>query len=150
MNETERAYLAGVMDACGHISINRSRNKACTRGFALSVRVHMMINELDFGDFLKDLNFYWIWRSRSLDSSKVSYAIMRTLEDTLFFLKQIQPYLVKLARNADLMIEFIESRLAGLNNDGVYSSYLDSEVGLAEKLQALNRKRRKRRIEFDI
>lgn len=138
----EKAYIAGVVDGEGDISMNRA--KTCT---SLRPLVRISNNSLELvnwlqGRFKGELSI-GIVKHRG-GNRKDGYSItVWGLTRCLRFLEAISPYLVIKIINADLLMAFCSRRLERISKCGRYPKYETSDFEVYDKLRALNLKGRK-------
>lgn len=108
INETLKAYAAGVFDADGIATISVIDN-----GTALCVDVYVLTKGLNSG--YKIINN---WGSKLCHASNSKYSIKFSRVEALKFLKDIRPYIIDKQERVDILIAALEktSILDGANS----------------------------------
>jgi hypothetical protein len=138
ISETDLAYLAGLIDGEGYVGVRESNNRK--RGYQLSPIVE--ISGTNFPFLLKVREKIGAGHIRTYDSknrkwkSSVKFQICRLI-DIVALLNRLLPYLILKKQQAELLIQFCNSRLKTPLRG---NSYSEEEINIFYKLKELNRK----------
>ena len=107
ISETDKAYLAGIIDGEGYLGVNKVHPKG--KSVAHSARLCVYQNSLSF---LENLKIKWGLGSIKYSgrSIKPGYAWVMSSKDALSVLEQVKPYLTRKQLQADGLIELELSR----------------------------------------
>jgi len=124
LDESEKAYVAALLDGEGSISIYEHTNYP-----RLSVSIYNTNKEVI--DYLSEILDYHIDRGvdnreRSRQNKDCYVMMIRRQEESLDFLKHVKPYLVTKKEQAELGIDFMEEVI-----------YRDSHKYTDEKIEKL-------------
>lgn len=116
LTEQEKAYLAGIVDGEGTITLRRTKGRIVVYAIALTNTNGALI--LHVGRLLKRagirtyLSKHACWAGRK--GYKAGWQLLLAgIDNTKAFLNMIRPYLVGKARQADLVLEFLSNRRSG-------------------------------------
>jgi len=138
MEEKVKAYIAGIIDGEGCLSIvgNLKRLRPIVE---ISNCNKDLINWL-----LKNFKDFTVYNSKYIDSRNIKYKpqfriVLNTYDSIFRLLNEIKPYLVIKSKQADIIIKFIESRFKRLEK-GYHSHISKEEIKFRNKIQKLNKK----------
>lgn len=141
MNETEKAYVAGIIDGEGTISITHYRHAGQKINITKTIRV--VGTDIRLLEWLKSRTGLGVIRPLLLDvlahpNNKPQYSWSPTGKGRKAFLIDILPYLVLKRRQAELMLESLE--LSKHRGNGKYYSeeILKRQVEIKGELNTLN------------
>ena len=139
MRETDLAYIAGLMDGEGYISVNKSKPKR-KKGW---VQLYPMIVFSSVDDVLVrwlgktiKMGTTWIGRDKGNHRGYKSLTIRKQI-DAMKFLKKIYPHLKLKRRQAELAMEFIKGRNG---RKSFHLPYSKRAHEIYEELRVLNAK----------
>jgi hypothetical protein len=120
LTETEKAYLAGLMDGEGCITIIKC--KPARRAANPSYSLQTSINNTDERvlRYCKEvtgvgsITFFQVTKKKPTWKNLWNWNLRK--QDTLDFLIQILPYLITKKRQAELAIEYAEGDVSGINS----------------------------------
>ena len=120
LNKIQLAYIAGILDGEGHISITRNMCRTCVRGYRHRVQIAITNSELKlmrilknwFGGHIQNIQIDEKHNYRKQCYCWKQWAVNEQLE----FLKLIEPYLFLKRRQAQICIDFLEN--GGLGYQG--------------------------------
>jgi len=145
LTETEKAYLAGIIDGEGSICI--TRKKQCSSHKYTTYQPYIEITNLnkDLIDYISSKIPYAFKftrpRTRINSRWRDAYTVQVTgLTHIIELLEQIKPYLIVKRQHAEVMIEYCKSRLRHCFANGKEKSYTEREIQLYKKLRTLNSK----------
>lgn len=144
LNKVQIAYIAGIIDGEGHISITRNKSNTCKRGYRHRVQIAVTNSEVKLMNLLKswfdghiaevkmDENHYYqkqcySWRT---------WAVNEQLE----FLKNIEPYLFLKRKQAQICINFLENGGLGYKGVGVSDQEWNRREQLCKEIQKYNKR----------
>lgn len=142
LSETEKAYLAGVIDCDGSIYIGKNKRKnsfvylnkvgICNTNKKL---IDYLMNKIEFScslDKRQETNFKVRRKNRYLLSLNHKQKIIE-------FLEQLVLYLIIKKKQAKLMIEFCENRLRQTKGKcNRFASYSDRDHEIYKEIKRLN------------
>ncbi len=143
LSETDKAYLAGLMDGDGTINMGKFKNKRARTGFGVSSDVAFITTYKHFADKIYeliggDLKTFIYKDSRE---KKEGYRVtMSNARSRLALLELIEPYLILKKERAQTMIEYINSRLEARDVKGNGAPISDSEWSLIEDMRRTYRR----------
>jgi len=131
---TEKAYLAGIVDGEGTITLSRQHKNQTP-----SPQVSISNNNLDLLEYIKNITNCgiicpkkkykphhqqsWHWQTRSVS-------------DSLFILKEIQPFLLVKKTQADLILKYYKELTP---RNGRYTpELLEKKMQLVKRVRSLN------------
>lgn len=141
LEETEKAYLAGLIDGEGTICVNVRRpgpeRRTSRPQFVLQIAIGMcdrnlietLYRRVGIGTFHKGTlqnpkhRTIWFWRLLA--------------EDGDLFLRTITPYLILKRRQAELFMEMVALRRKSTNS---YAHEVERQVTITEELRVLNKR----------
>lgn len=129
------AYIAGLFDGEGCISLYRrkdSRIEGFTLGYEVSIKNTNMRTLYAINGKVKGR---LVEKSNGENSKKVYSLILNNLKGINCFLVEMVPYLLIKRHQAELMIDFCQSRL---NRKG--TKYTQQEIKIADKIRKLNKR----------
>lgn len=133
----DAAYLAGLIDCDGSVSIRTTNNPQRKLSLQLHAYIGVYNTDVTLMDWLMDKvgGNHSKCRRRSLNNNhkEIYHWVSRSVVDAARILRTVLPYLVIKKRQAALVLEFCEGRV-------LYSSYTDREVELKDLVQALNKR----------
>lgn len=104
----ETAYIAGLFDGEGSISIHRTTTGNYSTRYYLQVVIDMTDRETM--DWVAEYcNTTWAYHSNPHYGNKDSYRVTRGNRDGISFLKEVFQFLITKKERAQLAIEFIEN-----------------------------------------
>lgn len=136
------AYVAGIMDGEGHISININKSDTCKRGFRHIIHVSMINSDL------KLMNLFTSWFGGHVSKIKRPELYRKQCYDWRLwakneqaeFLNAIYPYLRIKKKVADLVIKFREEGETGYIGSGVTDQEFERREFLRKQVQYINRR----------
>jgi len=146
LSEAEKGYLAGIIDGEGTITISevRSRKEHEYRPEIIITNTSdKLINHII--NLLKKsgLDYFYVpnKQNKKLKRRKPLREVRITSHArVLAFLQMLLPYLILKRRQADIVINFIRSRIKrGISGKG-WSPYNDYEINLVREIRELNRR----------
>ncbi|MCJ7759985.1 LAGLIDADG family homing endonuclease [Candidatus Bathyarchaeota archaeon] len=133
----EILYLAGFFDGEGCISIHRHADRKTKRGFVLVPRITITNTKKEIIEWFEPFGF----SNRCITNGKNANILYRTelerLEAVRAFLQKMSLVLTLKRKQADLVLEFCNSRL----ENRTYC-YTERELKIREELQILNKRGR--------
>lgn len=158
VTETELAYLAGIIDGEGCISINHAGVWKKTKAFQCKVRVansnQNLINWVMQILGKLDIKAHITHSKRCEDNPKwkrvYDVAVLnQTKCHTL--LKAISPYLIGKKAQASLLLEWIESRWNQKRPEGFrYIPYSKRELEIVQQLKNLNQRGTSQTVDYEL
>ena len=139
MRKTDLAYIAGLMDGEGYISVNRSKPKR-KKGW-IQLYPMVVFSSVDnvlvrwLGETI-GMGTTYIGRDEGNHRGRKSLSV-RKQSDVMKFLKNIYPYLKLKRRQAELVMEFVKGRNG---RKGFHLPYSKRAHEIYEELRALNAK----------
>jgi hypothetical protein len=120
LTETEKAYLAGLVDGEGCISI--TKNKPARRSLNPNYYVQTFVVNTDERVIrycqettgVGSVTFFPISKKKPKHKDQWTWCLRSA--STVDFLKQILPYMIVKKRQAELLIEFYEGDVSGINS----------------------------------
>ncbi len=139
--DIDRAILATALDAEGYIGVSVSWNKQRSATI-IDTRIQIINTDLrlleSWSNRLRIGRIY----SRSYNNAHRRYDwCINKQEEQLLFLKLVLPYLIGKREHAELMIEFLQSRLAVKKARTDSLPYTQHDVELFNQIRGLNRRR---------
>lgn len=154
LKETEKAYIAGFLDGEGTITISKATNK--TGVHYLPVVQLANTNEKVMKwlcEKLKKLNIsfsFLIDRPKKKNWKECYIIIIREMESIRKFLYEIKDYLIVKRTQAELLLEFVESRLKKIHYFDGYNTYTEREKEIIEKIRKMNSRKHRNREHIKI
>jgi hypothetical protein len=147
--ETDLAYLAGILDGEGCIHLSFRAGKTEGKG-NFNRRVQITNTSAVLVDFVteflttQEIPFYVQW-NRHVGKNHRPYAtiMLSKLEGIKKFLSALLPYLRIKKRQAELMLEFVDSRLQTFETaqrNSIKWSFTQRELDIAKAMRTLNGK----------
>lgn len=140
LSETDKAYLAGIMDGEGAIYISRKKDPTMKAGYGYRMCLGVANTDLPLMNWLVDVTGLGSVKPRKRHSTKHKQAYDWYLWSiqAYQFLKAILPYLKQKRQRATIAIEFMEKH-------SVYKGYLTPEERTAQaavydKMKLLNKR----------
>ena len=131
-----KEYLAGFVDGEGSITLYKRKDIRTKKGFTINAKFSIGNTNQDFMKELNSCGGQPFIRKYNGENCKPLYELnIQDLKGIRVFLKAIQPYLIIKKKQAELMIEFIESRLSHKG-----SGYTEREMEITGLITALNKK----------
>ena len=159
MLPTEAAYLAGLIDGEGTISLRKVPQPKCKRGWNWRPTLQVANTDEAMLHRISEITERgWEWCYHYYQGRKLRAGIWRTTgaNDILCILSEVLPYLVTKKRHADLLIEackLILSLPKGKNIQGYESRFLSicpRLFSIHEKMLTLNKRGERWRRAIDI
>ena len=134
------AYLAGIIDGEGCITFIKHKHEHNSRGYIYEPKLEITnTNEDLINRCLKCMpkQATKVYQDdKRKDYYKRCWSIrLQQYDSLLSFLKQIQPYLVAKQKQADMMIQYLESKITRR-----YGKYTAKDIELAESIRKLNKR----------
>ena len=131
----ELAYIAGIVDGEGHIGYTR---KWCGKNLQYGPRVGV-VNQSEALIRWMDDRINWSIRCLNPDTSGYTWVYRPAIigHAVAPLLRAMRPYLVIKGAQADLVIQFCESRASGSG----HTPYTPEEVAMVEQVYELNKRR---------
>lgn len=138
LTQSELGYLAGLIDGEGTItiSLNSKRTSIYQRTRLLQPMVSICNTNHAIVDWLSIRLPFVICKQRYDDSKKDTYALKLSGYKIESLLRTVLPYLVAKKRQAELILEFLQSRTSSQRK----SKYSDREIEIVNEIRALNGK----------
>lgn len=138
----ECAYLAGLIDGEGCLSIYRLTNRTCKRGYTFAGRITVTNTDLDTLVELRELWGIGRVRARTLQPKrKPSYSWEFSPREIKVFLPKIMPYLHIKQRQAKLLMSFLNTQVWGRQRGfSLTDKQYDDRAKMVEDLHTLNRR----------
>ena len=143
LSETNKAYLAGLMDGDGTINIGKFKNKRAKTGFGVSTDVAFITTYKHFADKIHELigGDLQVFIYRDSREKKEGYRVsMSNARSRLALLELIEPYLILKKERAQIMIEYINSRLEARAVKGNGAPISNSDWSLIENMRRTYRR----------
>lgn len=134
VKEIEKMYMAGVIDACGHLDVFVSIDKRTGKN-RMSLMIWISSVRLVLIESLKEFNRDWHLKKSTHHDRTIYTLVLGNYEDISFFLKLIIQYLIIWRKAAELMIKLCESRLGNRSDGGKYYPYTSAELKLVEEIR---------------
>jgi hypothetical protein len=133
LTEVELAYIAGIIDGEGHISIRRSKRP---KNITIYQPVVGLTNQSEDLIFWMDERIAWTRRNLQVDKTGWGWAYKPSIlgHSIVPLLEGMLPYLVIKADRALLVLEFCASRAASPIN----SKLTAEQIAIADKVRSLN------------
>jgi hypothetical protein len=144
LTESQKAYLAGYLDGDGTITICKSTNKNKPDHIGIQKDVSLITSIKWFAEELQKLiggniqTFIYYDSRHKKEGYRVSFT---NQESALAFLREIQPYLILKRKQAKLMIELLEERLALRHLHGNGAKITPHTWELTNEIRNLNHQR---------
>lgn len=138
--ETQKAYIAGIIDGEGCISVRccEGRKRKTSRYYYSSVSVEMASKEII--DFIQELYEGKIYHRKSRNRTGVTDMTMWTWrlngKEAANFLKTIYPFLVQKKKEAEVLIDFSET-IMNNRKEGLKVTVIQKRDSLVNKLRSL-------------
>lgn len=143
MNETERAYIAGIVDGEGSVSMCL-RN---TKPKHYDVKVSISNSSKQLIDYLKNLfplfNIFTQKDKRNKNWKRRYELYSSSLKNIKIFLESILPFLIVKKEQARLLLEYIEIRNKVFSRGSHQSIHPQRENEIYFQLKEINQKGRK-------
>jgi len=142
MQEVEMAYLAGLIDGEGTITLERSGNRRLNGMMGLSPKVIVTDTDRAIVDATMTImrrlgvNPYVKVQSPAKRKKACFWVTVSGLSKCKKVLEAVKPYLVGKLAQAQLVLDFVESR--GNSQAAKGQQYSEAELQILDKLRALN------------
>jgi hypothetical protein len=120
LTETEKAYLAGLIDGEGCITIIKSKPARKAKNPSYSLQVFINITDERVIRYCKEvtgvgsISFLLVTKRKPTWKNIWTWCLRK--QDTYDFLVQILPYLIIKKRQAELAVEYAEGDVSGINS----------------------------------
>lgn len=132
LSDTELAYIAGIIDGEGCITINHARNWQCLSGYTNMLQIKVAMTTYQVPYWLLDKCGGSLREQPS--KHKLIYVWTISSKQVADLLRQLLPYLKNTKAQAEIAIKFQEGMVAG----GYKSAeYLENQESYRLKLQEL-------------
>jgi len=147
LTESEKAYLAGIIDGEGSIYMGVNRHPRATLGFCYEIHLEITNTDKKLIEWLMNKlgGRNVSWRPKRCDRSLCYYWAMAKLEDVYTVLKEVYPYLILKRERAEVAMNYIQKRLQ-LMATPLQRDVSKFDVHVYEKLKYLNRKMRNQNV----
>jgi len=138
LTDAELAYIAGIIDGEGHITVIRAKRADMRSGLLYTPAVGVTNQSEELIRWL-DERIFWTIRSLRPDQSGYTWVYRPSVSghSAAVLLRVLLPFLVIKRDRAEMVIKFCEMRAAS----PMGSSLSKEEIDVAEAARALNRKR---------
>ena len=130
MTEVQKAYIAGIVDGEGSISIAHSKHKNNGKRY-YSLRIDVVNTDRKLIDYMADVTdtgYTYCYESRKNEWKNI-HSWVTTRKSAEEFLREILPYLVIKKERAELALEFRK-----------HSRKVEKQEQFFEKMKALNKR----------
>lgn len=133
--DTEAAYIGGLFDGEGNITLAREKTKLSQRGFIIRLEIRVDNTNKNALDFISDATHIGRVYTYEKDNRKPLYSWqLRRLADIKALIEQLLPYLIIKRERAKLTIEYCEGRLS----KRYHAAYDERELQLVGEISKLN------------
>lgn len=134
MKEAEKAYLAGIVDGEGTVTLSKNRSNQTP-----SPEVAIANNSLELLEWVRSrFGGTIVSKKKRLKHHRDSYAWALRYDKALGFLKKIRPYLIVKKAQADLILKYYKSVT---HRAGRYDAcLLEKKMRLVAKIRKLNQR----------
>ncbi|OGY59030.1 MAG: hypothetical protein A3F24_01040 [Candidatus Colwellbacteria bacterium RIFCSPHIGHO2_12_FULL_44_17] len=140
-SSTQKAYIAGFLDADGSIYARAKPNHTYRYGFQIALYVVFFQSAKDKENFMQVCRLIGCGRIRERSDGILEYVINKT-DNIKEFLKCVQPYVVLKKKQVELMLRIIDVKKRGKTKND-----FESLLKLVDSYRELNySKKRKHRV----
>lgn len=141
MKDTELAYVAGLIDGEGTVTISKSSSGGrVTPAYQLHVRLEMTCEET-IKRAQKVMGGTIAKRISKKPNYKTSWRVVRVSNDAYNFLRLIQPYCTTKSRQIEIGLQLhTEGRIAPTGGKRVPIEIVEFREGLYQEIKALHKK----------
>lgn len=135
LSDTEAAYISGMFDGDGNITIQMQKTKLCQRGYIIRLSIRVDNTNKNVVDYIAEVTHVGKIYTFKRSSRKPLYSWqLRRLADIKAIFGQLLPYLIVKRKQAQLASEYCERRL----NKGYHAIYDERELQLVVEIPLLN------------
>ena len=128
--------MAGFVDGEGSIALYKRKDIRTKKGFTINAKVSMGNTNKEFMEEMVNLCKGKLFAKKNGKNCKILYEVhIQNMKGIKAFLENIKEYLIIKRKQAELMVEYAESRL-----DHASNQYTEREIKLAEMITELNKK----------
>lgn len=140
LDKVQRAYMAGIIDGEGSLSIHKQPSNTCRAGYRF--RVSVCMTNTDYKLVMRMKNWFggtvYLQKQRHENRKPIWRWNLNSVHQCLYFLKQIEPYLFVKKKQARLCLDFLENGGMGYNGIRVSDEEFARRTILFEKCRLLN------------
>jgi hypothetical protein len=142
MTDTEAAYIAGIVDGEGCITVSRRYDPTCKLGFYLRPFITVANTDKEMLSFCRDTTgagrlIYYVSRQANHRNAWRWNVWTQQAGDVL---RVIVPYLITKRRQAELLLELIDLQAKKYGRTVVPASEKARRVEIESEIKALNRR----------
>lgn len=140
LSEVDKAYLAGIMDGEGSISISRKTDPTMKSGFSFRPCIEISNTDKPLMDWIASTTGLGAIRLYVDHNPKHRPAYKWSLwsNQANQFLNAIRPYLITKRERADIVIEFIKAHSGG--KAYLTTEQIASQTAIYDQMKALNKR----------
>ena len=142
LDKVQIAYIAGIIDGEGSISLYRQPSKTCTRGFRH--RVSVVVTNTDYRLMTRLKTWFGGHvgkEQRLLNYRKQCYRWqLNAVNEQCTFLKTIEPFLLLKKKHAQLCLDFLENGGMGYRGTGITDEEFARRDKLSQAIYYLNQR----------
>lgn len=133
--DSEAAYIGGLFDGEGNITMQKQKTKLCQRGYIIRLLTRIDNTNKNAIDYIAQATHIGKVYTFKKNNRKPLYCWhLGRLADIKAFLEQLLPYLIIKREQTQLALEYCKRRL----NKGYHATYDERELELLDEIPLLN------------